>query len=92
LNEYSDSKYEIIKYQYFSFVASKKSKTPRRKSLARSKVFDGKTASEWNVVVNKRKIKKIKRQRAGMLNLIAPHNRIFVLYLHNKIEKLFQFF
>ena len=44
---------------------SKKSKTPsRRKSLARSKVFDGKIANEWNVVVNKRKIKKIKRQRA----------------------------
>ena len=44
---------------------SKRSKTPsRRKSLARSEVFDGKIAHDWNVVVNKRKIKKIKRQRA----------------------------
>lgn len=35
--------------------------------MARSKVFDGKTASDWNVVVNKRKILRIKRQRAGMI-------------------------
>jgi hypothetical protein len=50
------------------FIVSKKNKTPsRRKSLAQSKVFDGKTAGDWNVVVNKRKIKKIKRQRAGMI-------------------------
>ena len=51
----------------FARVVSKKNKTPsRRKSQARKKVFDGKTSSDWNVVVNKRKILKIKRQRAGM--------------------------
>ena len=49
-------------------IVIKKNKTPRRKSMARSKVFDGKTANDWNVVVNKRKILRIKRQRAGIVN------------------------
>lgn len=55
----------------FSFIVLKKNRTPsRRKSVSQSKAFDGRIASDWNVVVNKRKIKRIKRQRAGTIRKI----------------------
>lgn len=55
----------------FSFIVLKKNRTPsRRKSVSQSKAFDGRIASDWNVVVNKRKMKRIKRQRAGTIRKI----------------------